>query len=1052
MPKFEVLVRQCAVWMFATLIPLSFHTYCRAQVSSATLSIHIVDTTGAGITNASVIVRDTDNEQQQHATSDKAGSATFSFLKPGHYALRISKEQFSDVSLEGLTLNIGDEKQLQLMLKVGSAAQTVTVNEDGLTINTADASVSTVIDRKFVENTPLNGRSFQSLILLTPGAVTNSPQTSAQIGANGEFSVNGQRTETNYYTVDGVSANIGATPNGGGAGPGGGLPASTALGTTQALVSVDALQEFRVESSTYSAEYGRSPGGQFSMATRSGTNQWHGSVFDYLRNDVFDANNWFNDNTLPITQKSPERQNDFGGTLDGPVHIPFLYNGKDRTFFFFSYEGLRLTQPQGATVNYVPDVALRASTNGPLQAALNAFPLPNGPDLGNGFGEFTAAWSNPSRLDATSVRIDQNMGERTHLFFRFSNTPSSSSARGTTAEVSSPSSVDSSVFLARTYTAGATSHLAKGIDNDLRVNYSSNVYQAQIYLDNFGGAIPVDLARLTGVPEHSQLTVGVAYAGENPRLTQTTTTGEQEQWNVVDVLSSTLGKHSMKAGMDWRRLTPVVTPAPNISTYLYTSEAAVQGNNVSVGIGQSQASNYPLYTNFSLFAQDEWKATSRLNISSGIRWDVNPAPGVTHGLMPYTISGLDNPATMVLAPQGTSLWKTTWFNIAPRIGVAYVLNPEPTRQTVIRGGGGVFFDTGQQSGSYGFSGPGFTATNYFGSAFASPATFPLSVSAVSPPIFVHPTAPYGPVYTNPSHLQVPYSIQWNVSLEQALGTSQSVSISYVASNGRRLPQQSELNISDNPAFSTVYVYRSGLSSSYNSLQIKYQRQIVGGLQVLGSYTWSHSLDFGSNNSALPFERGNSDYDVRNNTAAAISYDFPKSRGANRIRPLISGWGADSRFTARTGFPVTLDGNTAVDPGTGALYYTGLDIVPNNPIYLHGSSSHYPGGRRVNPAAFALPTSNVVGNAPRNFVRGFGAIQTDLALRKNLRLLDSLQAQFRVEAFNIFNHPNFGSIDAYYGNPQFGEATAVLSQSLGVLSPLYQQGGPRSLQMTLKLVY
>src|SRR5260370_1107352 len=233
-------------------------------------------------------------------------------------------------------------------------------------LNTTDASISTVVDQTYIKNMPLNGRSFQDLILLTPGIVTQTPQnTTSALGQTGEFSVNGQRAEENYYTVDGVSANLGA-PSGVNmniySGTSGSLAAATALGTTQALVSVDDLQEFRVQSSTSSAEDGRNPGGQFAFETKSGTNQWHGTAYDYLRNGTMDATDWFNKYlglTEPNLTKPATRQNDFGGTLGGPVRIPRSYNGTDKTFFFVSYEGVRLIQPRPSTTLPGPDLCMR---------------------------------------------------------------------------------------------------------------------------------------------------------------------------------------------------------------------------------------------------------------------------------------------------------------------------------------------------------------------------------------------------------------------------------------------------------------------------------------------------------------------------------------------------------------------------------------------------------------------------------------------------------------------------------------------------------------------
>jgi hypothetical protein len=692
---------------------------------------------------------------------------------------------------------------------------------------------------------------------------------------------------------------------------------------------------------------------------------------------------------------------------------------------------------------------------------LNAFPLPTpgAPDLGNGLGEFIAAWSNPSQVDATSARVDQNLGQRTHVFFRFSDTPSSGNARGTTAAFSSPSLVTATILSAHTYTFGATTDVAHNVDNDFRLNYSSAATQNHWYLDSFGGAVAVNLSQLQGIPDNSAVEVGLSYGGYSPRLTPLDSSGQQEQWNLVDNVSVPRGRHSLKFGIDWRRLAPILHSAATSVNYFYTSEASVMANSVNVGSAQSVAPYYPLYTNFSAFAQDEWKATSRLNVSAGIRWDVNPPPGVSHGLMPYTISGLNNISTMTLASQGTALWKTTWYNFAPRLGVAYVLNSDAARETVIRAGGGVFFDTGQQTGSYGFSGPGFTATSSFGSNSGKPASFPLAASLVTPAIVNPPLAPYGIVYANPEHLQLPFTFQWNASLEQALGKSQSVALSYVGANGRKLLQESTLSVAKlNPAFGSVNLFRNGLTSSYNALQVKYQRQVSHGLQVLASYTWAHTLDFGSYNGAVPYQRGNSDYDVRHNATGALSYDLPQGAASSWLHTLSADWGIDGRFTARSGFPVTLSGTGSYNLATLQFFYGGLNRVPGAPLYLYGAQcsnlpgGRCPGGRRINPAAFTLPTTGSIGNAPRNFVTGFGASQVDFALRRTFRIHDRLQGQFRAESFNVLNHPNFGAVNATYGNVQFGEATQILSQSLGVLSPLYQTGGPRSLQLSLRLTY
>lgn len=252
----------------------------------------------------------------------------------------------------------------------------------------------------------------------------------------------------------------------------------------------------------------------------------------------------------------------------------------------------------------------------------------------------------------------------------------------------------------------------------------------------------------------------------------------------------------------------------------------------------------------------------------------------------------------------------------------------------------------------------------------------------------------------------------------------------------------------NPNFGTVEYLANGITSNYQSLQLQFQRSIAHGLQALASYTWSHSIDFGSEATELPLQRGNSDFDVRNNFQAGISWDLPTMRSREFVSDLINGWGLDARLNARTAFPITLGGNLTTDPTTGSQYDGGLNLVSGQPIYLYGPQ--YPGRKAINPKAFSLPPTGSAGDAPRNFVRGFGATQLNLAVRREFPIHETVGLQFRAEAFNILNHPNFGYVDPQYTDLTFGEATKMLNSSLGTVASQYQQGGPRSMQFALKL--
>jgi hypothetical protein len=1043
-----------------------------AQSPNGTINGLVLDPSGGAIAGADIVIVNDATRVQYSGKTNSEGIYVVTNLPPGSYRLQVAKMGFKTLIKPDIILNVQDSLAINFTLPIGATSETVTVEGGAPLVNTESAGVSTVVDSKYVENMPLNGRSFQDLILLTPGVVTSSPQgTLKSLGEQGEFSVNGQRTESNYYTVDGVSANVGTTagaPASNTPGVSGSLPVATALGTTQGLVSVDALQEFRVQSSTYSAEYGRNPGGQFSFVTRSGTNQWHGSGFDYLRNGAFDANSWFNDyDALP---KPAERQNDFGGTLGGPVTIPSLYDGTDKTFFFFSYEGLRLEQPQAATISYVPTLVLRQSAPAALQPVLNAFPVPNCPsadthcanDLGNGLGEFVGTWSNPSQIDSVSIRLDHSIGTRLKLFFRFSDTSSSLDQREGGPYFVPSNSVATS-YTVRTFTLGATTVMSSHVANSVRVNYTSNETSTTTSLGSFGGNTTVNLNQLQGFTSPAAgVGVNLFFNGYYPELNQNQESGKIKQWNVVDTVSAVLGRHDLKFGVDYRRLAFVGVQTSPYAGYYYFDEGSVQTNSFGFVLGVTGATAYPVYVNLSAFAQDEWHVSSRLSLSMGLRWDVNPAPGVTSGIAPYTVVGEGDLSTMMLAPEGTSLWKTTWLNFAPRLGAAYVVRNTPGWETVVRGGGGLFFDTGQQLGDAGYQGVGLSQDTYLFSA-----GFPIPPAELTPPIVNPPLPPYGsPVYAFYPRLQLPYTLQWSASVEQGLGMSQALTVSYVGSHAGRLLEANEITVgpSINPNFPGGFLfYRNGLTSDYNALQLQFQRRLSHGLQALASSTWSHCLDYASFNAALSYQRGSCDFDVRQNFSSALSYDLPKVSQNRVIGALLYQWGVDDRFTARTGFPVTLtSGLSVVNPVTEGTYNAGLNIVPGQQFYIYGSQcaafygASCPGGRAINPAAFSEPAAGVLGDAPRNFVRGFGAWQMDLAVRREFPIHERLKLQFRAEAFNIFNHPNFGTINATYCVPgpgcTFGQATATLASSLGILSPLYQQGGPRSMQLALKLIF
>jgi hypothetical protein len=298
-------------------------------------------------------------------------------------------------------------------------------------------------------------------------------------------------------------------------------------------------------------------------------------------------------------------------------------------------------------------------------------------------------------------------------------------------------------------------------------------------------------------------------------------------------------------------------------------------------------------------------------------------------------------------------------------------------------------------------------------------------------------------------------MQWNVGLEKALSRNQALTISYVGAHGDRLLQEQRRNVSQfNPNFGHVSFFPNGVTSNYQALQMKFQRSISPGIQALASSTWAHALDYGSTDPLYSLTYGNSDLDIRHNLEAAISWDLPKPKKSLALKYILGSWALDGRLIARTALPVTLLGNLFSDPATGDRFYNGVDLIPNRPHYFYGSG--FAGGRIINgrpdssDPAFSLPKGTAQGNAPRNFVRGFNAVQTNVALRREMPIYERLAVQLQIESFNVLNHPNFGYVDPSLSDALFGQSTKMLNQSFGQAGSLLSARWPTHSSIFLKI--
>lgn len=1072
--------RSAAVLLILSLCVFTSPVWC--QSPTATVNGLVRDSSAAVVQGAEVqLINEYTNVKYQAKTNNE-GIYSVSNLPPGTYRIQVSKIGFKTIVKPDIILNVLDARAINFDLPVGALSETVTVEGGASLVNTESAAVSTVVDRQFAENLPMNGRSFQTLIQLTPGVVL----TPSNAYDSGQFSVNGQRADSNYWMVDGTSANIGVGVGGQGlltSGAAGALGSFSAQGGTNSLVSVDAMQEFRIQTSTYAPEFGRVPGGQISIVTRSGTNQFHGVAFDYFRNDVLDANDWFADNKgLP---KPQERQNDFGGTLSGPIL-------KDRTFFFFSYEGLRLRLPQVALTD-VPNVDpadpySRQNAVPALRPYLNAYPLPTAgappavDTLGNpilGAAEFNASFSNKSTLDAYSLRIDHKVSDNVSLFGRYNYSPSEIVQRGPSLSRVSPTKV-----VTQTVTVGTSWMLSPSVDNDLRFNYSRVSARSSSFLDNFGGATP-----LTSLPFPGGFTVQDAsfvfnvFSLANGAWAQGFAQQNlQHQINLVDNLSIEKGSHSLKFGADFRRLTPIYSPSGYLQSVSFGDLPGASTGSLDISYVTHDLRASLLFRNLGMFAQDTWRASSRLTLTYGLRWDVDFSPSTSEGPDLLSVTSFSDPSALAPAPNGTPVFHTPYWNLAPRLGVAYQLDRSQEWQTVVRGGGGVFFDLATQE-----VGDNFNHTYPFGNSRQCPGnpacpsnlTFPLDSGAAAPP-----PISLGQGYTeyafafNP-HLQLPYTLEWNVALEQALGAQQSISASYLGSAGKRLIQIDDVFF-PNPLFVGQILVNNSGHSSYNALQTQFQRRLSRGVQALASYTWSHSIDTGSastfgnpSNFLLYGENPNanlgpSDFDIRQAFSVGLTYQVPGLRIGSLVGSVLHGWSLQTVFQARSAQPVDLYNSNFFLSSSGSSVNFRPDVVPGIPFYLYGKQ--YPGGKAFNSSAFTNPPLDVngfplrQGDLGRNALRAFGVSQWDFAIHRDFPIHDLLKLQFRAEMFNILNHPNFGAPIGDLSSSQFGQSTSMFGQYLnggtigggnvggGALSPLYQIGGPRSIQFALKLQF
>lgn len=1037
------------IWLFLALSSISIF----GQDGAALLGV-VVDPSGAVIPEAQVSVISQRTGAVHSTLTTTSGQFQLDSLPPGEYAVEVEKLGFNKLHIDKVVLSVRDRQSLRLSLEVASAATAVVnVTSEAQGVST-ESSVATVLEHDYLTNLPLNDRSILSLVLMAPGVTSDAGN-----GA-GDIHVNGLRANTNYYTLDGVSVGSGGNPGnsvfsgtgvgGGGFGGqfGGVIVSGSTSDSSNTSVPLDGLQDVRIQTSAFAPEFGRSPGAQVSLTSRAGTDKYHGSIYEYFRNGDLNAAQWFaNASGLKTTAM---HENRYGATFGGPVPVA------GKTYFFLNYEGLHLLSPQVA-IDSVPDLATREAVPLKTQPFVNAFPIPNGPGLGGGAAQFQGVFSNPIDTKSGSARLDHTFNSHQSLFARYSY----NTLDGNTRSITSPSVVNYINAKAQSLTVGLLSTPKPTITNDLRVNFSLNTGSTYGVMDNFGGAVPLtdSLVFPNGITQQNgQFTFSIL--GASGYTYGNHSKNRQDQANLVDGVTLIAGNHAYKIGLDVREILPTYYKQLYDSSVTFNGIAATTTGGLLTGLATSAVidSNlqevFPQFLNFSSYFEDTWKTTSRLTITYGLRWDINPAPSTRSGPRPLAVSNNQYfPLT-----QSQSLYSTQWKNVAPRFGAAYQVSAKQGHETIVRFGYGWFYDVG-----YGLINGVFSSIPYSNSRILTLPVFPLSPANSAPP-GLNPVQPYVRVSTAVNDLAAPKVQEASLAVEHHFGQSQAVTVTLVHNTGSNL-LLSATSASYNAQYDLLTQIGNGGSSDYNGLQVQYRRRLSTRLNVQAAWTWGHALDtssndagFGSGFASFAGSKGPSDYDVRHTITASGSYLIPNANGF--LKPLTHNWFIEWNGSFRTGLPFDVVGvsSTTSNSGSANIGVFGQsrpNLVPGQPIWI--SDPHAPGGMRLNSAAFSAPAGFGEGNLGRNALRGFDASQVDISLRRQIAITERVRLNLSAEAYNIFNHPSFANPTRFEGgnlaSPNFGIATQTLNQSIsGGGTSINATGGSRTLEMVVRLQF
>ena len=962
-----------------------------AQLDTGTIMGTVVDPSGAMIPGASVKVQNMGTSATVELTTDASGNFVAPVLAIGKYRISASATGFSTYVEEGIQLSVADRVRLSIQLKPGVVTEQVTVVGSSPLIDTASSTMGDVIGAQRVVDLPLNGRDVILLVKLAPGVVggtiNGAPAFDGRLWQNG-MKVLLDGGDTGQIDSDYDEAGYGS-------------------GARIHRASVDAIGEFRLASTMYSTEYGQSVGAVINYISKSGTNEFHGTVFEFFRHDKLDARNYFN----PAPAAKPTiRLNQFGGVLGGPIV-------KNRLFFFGSYEAVR--QRTGPTFNvWVPTAAFRASLPAVLQPVVAHLPLPNGPVSPSEprLARYTTTLANQLTENAGMVKLDYLPGAKDRFTFRYNPMPSFTKSYFGVGEAQY---------------RPVPSFLQTGKISYTRTVSPTKLNEAGFFVNR----LRTDwvAAGTEAVRAFPRTSIGGGAAAIGPA--QFDMPVANTSYTYMDTFSWVKDRHQLKFGAQIVRIHENKNQKfQQAVNYLNLNQFAQ--NRAYTVATQGRPEPGMRGTQNNVFIQDDIQASRRLTINAGVRYQFDTPPSEAYG----RIANFDF-AKGTVDPPGTPIWDAPKLNFAPRFGFAFT--PLRSATTVIRGGFGLFYanQNPAQVQNMPNNVPGFSQARN-----ANVSQYPNLVGFPFPDLSTFPAA--NTLATFDKNWEMAYTEQWNLNVQQGLGSDMVMQVAYVGNYGRHIERWEFSNplipgttVRRYPNYGVINHNVPGAGSKYNGLQLSFKRRLSRGLTFNVNYTWSHMLGQGAlqggtgvqNPDNWELEWASEDYDVRHYLIFDYTYQLPHA-------PLLprwvgSGWQINGITTFRTGLPINVVAGT--DPMAIGSATSRPNRVPGVP--MRPANYSIP-NNQLNIAAFAAPPTGTWGELGRNILSGPPFAGWDFSLFKRFRVRERQDLEYRFEMFNMFNHPNF----AEPGSSLAGAANFGISSSTST--------SPRQLQFALKYLF